>query len=750
MKRHTLPMLLIAVCSTVVGAASPQALFLRMLVVESRQQAEEAMRRLQGGERFHELAKEISIDPNRVRGGYLGRVRLDRLNDQFRKVVLDLRPGAYSPFFQSGSEWVSLLRLPSDFRDEARRLQSDADRLRKEGRFAEAIESYLRALDVDPDFIHAWFGLGVAYGEAGQTGREVESYRRAIQIEPDFHMAHYNLGKVLMEQGDAPGAMRSFREAVRIRPDLPEAYVNLSALHLAAGDAESAAKAARTAVDLNPILASAHYNLGLAVAARDLPAALESFKTAAAIDPGRKDARLNLGIALARLARKTEALAEIEKLLEDFPDFEPARRALSEISAAPAGYAANNPEPVTAPAGNSDSTMTAQDHQRLGKQALLEGRVGEGLDHFEAAAALEPDSAEIRNQLAWVLVAWGKEQQARGQWSAAAQSWRRALAVETDFIPALKALVEAKVIEGDFGEAERLLTRASGRNPDDPDLLILRSRLAYERREIEKSFQELTKLDFSSLGIPASLRVVEQLLYLDLDEQAERLVGRLQLQPRERFELANIYIKFDRFEPAEKILGQMPAVSARLLLGRLYSEQLRFREAEDAFQSILAEDPSSWPAYFFLGQVYLDSGVAEKAIPLYQKAHLLQPDNVNVMYKLGDAYSRSNQGDKALEWLSRGLDLEPRSFQLNFSLARLLLDRGETAEAKRHFGLVLEQEPDHIRTHYLLGRLYQQEGDAETARRYLGKFNELKQRLEAGREQLNVKKDALKGRVLIS
>ena len=45
----------------------------------------------------------------------------------------------------------------------------------------------------------------------GNTGLEIESYKRAIRIDPDFAFAHYNLGVALLQSGDKAAALDEYK-----------------------------------------------------------------------------------------------------------------------------------------------------------------------------------------------------------------------------------------------------------------------------------------------------------------------------------------------------------------------------------------------------------------------------------------------------------------------------------------------------------------------------------------------------------
>ncbi len=86
------------------------ALRVRLLRVRERERAQEAVRRVAGGEDFGALARALSEDPSASRGGDLGILRLTDLAEPLRSAVRVLRPGEVSPVVEVGGAFVVLKR----------------------------------------------------------------------------------------------------------------------------------------------------------------------------------------------------------------------------------------------------------------------------------------------------------------------------------------------------------------------------------------------------------------------------------------------------------------------------------------------------------------------------------------------------------------------------------------------------------------------------------------------------------------
>jgi tetratricopeptide (TPR) repeat protein len=109
------------------------------------------------------------------------------------------------------------------------------------------------------------FAYGVAMEEHPSTHDEaIHSYLRVLEIEPEHAAAHINLGTLYYDHRDFVSAEKHYRAAVAADPHYALAYFDLGNVLDETGRMEDAAVAYRSAVLLAPTYADAHYNLALA------------------------------------------------------------------------------------------------------------------------------------------------------------------------------------------------------------------------------------------------------------------------------------------------------------------------------------------------------------------------------------------------------------------------------------------------------------------------------------------------------
>ena len=112
----------------------------------------------------------------------------------------------------------------------ARAYNNLANVLKEQGRPAEAIACYQRALDFDQDFAEARVGLGSDQHEMGRSEDAIINYSMAILSKPDLAPANSNLGIICEERGDFAQPERLFRAAIRSDPRFAAAHAELAGL----------------------------------------------------------------------------------------------------------------------------------------------------------------------------------------------------------------------------------------------------------------------------------------------------------------------------------------------------------------------------------------------------------------------------------------------------------------------------------------------------------------------------------------
>ncbi len=117
-------------------------------------------------------------------------------------------------------------------------------------RFEEAIEQCRRTLELDPDFVPAYFDLCVAYGQTGQFDEAGELLRRMDELEHNPLRSDIMMGRYLGMIGETDGAREILDRLIEQRISRHVSPLNLAIIYLGLGDTENAMREMEMACEL--------------------------------------------------------------------------------------------------------------------------------------------------------------------------------------------------------------------------------------------------------------------------------------------------------------------------------------------------------------------------------------------------------------------------------------------------------------------------------------------------------------------
>jgi len=92
----------------------------------------------------------------------------------------------------------------------------------------EAIRSYLRVLELNPNHAAAHINLGTLYYNRQEFVACERHYRQAVAADPRYALAYFDLGNVLDETGRVTEAVTAYKTAIRLAPTYADAHYNLA------------------------------------------------------------------------------------------------------------------------------------------------------------------------------------------------------------------------------------------------------------------------------------------------------------------------------------------------------------------------------------------------------------------------------------------------------------------------------------------------------------------------------------------
>jgi tetratricopeptide (TPR) repeat protein len=123
-----------------------------------------------------------------------------------------------------------------------------------------------------------------------------------------------------------------------------------------------------------------------------------------------------------------------------------------------------------------------------------------------------------------------------------------------------------------------------------------------------------------------------------------------------------------------------------LFHGALESEQIGANDdAEAAYRSVLAAEPSHVAARINLGRLRHAARALDEAERLYREALELDPNHPTARFNLGVVLEDRGATSEALEAYHEAVRLDPRVADVHFNLARLYQQSGDQQAAIRHF-----------------------------------------------------------------
>jgi tetratricopeptide (TPR) repeat protein len=121
-----------------------------------------------------------------------------------------------------------------------------------------------------PEDAQVYYEMGNLYSELLLAVDAMESYERALSIDPALNKARVNLAMLLAESDEVDSAKVLLEEAIGMDPNDAKAYNNLGMVYYTDMDVNTAVDYFTKALEVDPTSVEAHYNLGLAFAERGL------------------------------------------------------------------------------------------------------------------------------------------------------------------------------------------------------------------------------------------------------------------------------------------------------------------------------------------------------------------------------------------------------------------------------------------------------------------------------------------------
>jgi tetratricopeptide (TPR) repeat protein len=399
--------------------------------------------------------------------------------------------------------------------------------------------------------------LLLASGQPEAVKEAVSHFQGLVKRSPENVIWRFNLGRALAAQQDSAGAKREFLEAIKRKPNFLPPRVALAQQSQAEGDYQNALRYA------NEILA---------------------------IDPDRPAIRLIRAISLVNTGNDAQALDELTKLQQTFPDEVQFQSAVLDLKQKRFKQAEDLFQKLLQKNPGNPQAISG-----LVKAEAAQNQIDKALPLLQHELEKAPSSERLRLLLADAEVA-------AGRFDPAIEEYQRLLVMQPHSAQYHLSLGRAYQLKGDVRKAIPELREAGRLAPEDP---LPPSILAHTMIASGQTSQATNSLRYALKLRPQNAALMNDLAYLivesggDLDEALALAQKALQADPKEpemADTLAWIYFQKNQNDSSLQILRGLVAkypdrANFRYHLAMALARAGDKASAKREFQTALAMNP---------------------------------------------------------------------------------------------------------------------------------------------------------------
>lgn len=170
----------------------------------------------------------------------------------------------------------------------------------------------------------SFFTEALTYENQGKYKKAIESYDKAISLNPDDSYSYGNKGLVLCKLEKYEEAIQEFDKAIDLDPDEPDHYYNKSLALISLGRYEESIEACDQVIKMNPKDYTIYSNRGSNLRKlKRYEEAIQSYDQAIQLKPDESELYMNKAIVLMELEKYKDALDLLDhavKLDDENPD----------------------------------------------------------------------------------------------------------------------------------------------------------------------------------------------------------------------------------------------------------------------------------------------------------------------------------------------------------------------------------------------------------------------------------------------
>jgi tetratricopeptide (TPR) repeat protein len=156
---------------------------------------------------------------------------------------------------------------------ELRKAFEDGVALSRDGKYDESVESFNKAIALNPKCQDCFYNIGFAYSQKKDYEKAEENYKKALEVKPDYAEAYNGLANIYNTQRKFDQAAEASKKASELSAAAPgalqggnaDALFNEGVILWNGGKIADAKAKFMAAIAANPNHAEAHYQLGMSL-----------------------------------------------------------------------------------------------------------------------------------------------------------------------------------------------------------------------------------------------------------------------------------------------------------------------------------------------------------------------------------------------------------------------------------------------------------------------------------------------------
>lgn len=292
------------------------------------------------------------------------------------------------------------------------------------GHYNFAIDSYKKALQINPNDSDAYNNMGSAFKEKGDIEAAMANFEKAVKIKPDFVKAHNNIGELLYQKYELEASIESFIKALKIKPDYLRALYNMGNAFKENGDLDKAIITFKQAIKIKPEFAAAYNNLGNVLQeSGQTDEALASYKQAIKIKPNFAEAYNNIGKVLTDQTKLDDASEFLQSAIAIKPEYAEAYNNIGTILHKRGDF---KKAVINFKKAIVINPKFSEAYYNVANSFLAQGMLTTAIKNYKFAVKFRPDYPSAYNNMGHALLN-------KGNIKAAVQSFKKAITLNPNY-----------------------------------------------------------------------------------------------------------------------------------------------------------------------------------------------------------------------------------------------------------------------------------------------------------------------------